>query len=247
MGINKPYPKMYRHGPPNVLTPFLHDLKRVTGPSNLAAFELLKQDLKRIFEFVEPTKQTQLTFSHRIYEIILRACTEVESLCKQIFEANGHTIRNMNIIRFSDLEGPMKLSQYSVQLFGYNYPEIFPFETFRSNIIRNERSPIWYRAYNSVKHNRNTLFEKASLQNAIEAVGGVFVLLSAMYGFGFDSIAKISPGSFHLMSTPTFFSLLNRPKWSTDEQYDYKWSELQLESEPFQLHPIPKIPDPLQI
>lgn len=240
MVISKPYPKIFRHGPPNTLDPFFDDSQSQLGRNNIAAYELLKSDLKEIFEFIEPSVSNFSTYSHRTYEILLRACTEVESLCKQIFTANGQSAEN--IIRFSDLDGAMKLSSYVVKSYSFLFPNFSPFVSFASTIHRQERSPSWYKAYNKVKHNRNDNFPFASLKNAIESVGGVYVLLVAMYGMGFDHTLKMSWHHHHMVDTPTFFRVLDYPNWDTNEKYDYDWNVLKLEENKFQFHLLPNIP-----
>ena len=239
MSILKPYPKIYRNGPPFTLDPFFEDRKSKSGLNNLASYELLKNDLKLIFEFIEPCPENQAIFSHKIYELLLRACTEVESLCKQIFEANNKTAKN--IIRFSDLESAMKLSSYSVNSYGFSYPEFYPFEKFKSTVPRDNRSPVWYKAYNNVKHNRLENFSDASLKNVIEAVGGVYVLLVASYGLGFDHNLKMSYHHHHMEDTPTFFRAIKLPIWEEPENYDYVWENLKTETEKFQFHPLEEI------
>lgn len=239
MAINKPYPKIYRHGPTATLGPFSEDINTKIGINNIASYELLKTDLKQIFEFIEPCEQNKHAYSHRLFAILLRACTEVESLCKQIFAANGKSARN--IIRFSDLEGAMKLSSYEIKSYGFMYPNFFPFKSFQSTTIRENRSPNWYKAYNNAKHNRSIGFANASLQNVIEAVGGVYTLLVAMYGLGFDHTLKMSWHHFQMVDTPTFFRAIDYPSWDADEKYDYNWEILKMEEERFQLHPLPEI------
>ena len=42
-------------------------------------------------------------------------------------------------------------------------------------------SPLWWRAYNNVKHKRHTHFSEASLQHTLNAVAGLFVILLFYY------------------------------------------------------------------
>ncbi|MFN8673464.1 MAG: hypothetical protein U0457_15440 [Candidatus Sericytochromatia bacterium] len=240
MTINKPFPLMYRPGPPNTLAPFYEETETPEAINNLSSYNLLKNDLRQIFEFIEPDPINETAFSHRTFELLLRACTEVESLCKQIFERNGHSLNHANIIRYSDLEGAMKLSEYKVKSYGFIYPIFSPFESFNDPIKVN-RSPQWYKDYNSVKHNRFTNFSKCSLKNVIYSVGGVYVLLVAMYGIGFDHNLKYSYNLARMVDTPSFFRVLDYPQWPISEQYNYNWDNLKTEPIPFQNHPIPVI------
>ena len=55
----------------------------LAGPY-LAAFELLQADFRRLGEYVELNDANLSTFSHRLYELLVRTCTEFESLCKEL-------------------------------------------------------------------------------------------------------------------------------------------------------------------
>src|SRR5689334_2470696 len=43
------------------------------------AYILLERDLLELFDYVEPADSNLATYSHRLYELLLRACTEVET------------------------------------------------------------------------------------------------------------------------------------------------------------------------
>jgi hypothetical protein len=241
MSLNKPYPHIYRGGPSTVTAPYYEARKTDIGINCFASYEILKKDLKLIFEYVEPCEENLNTFSHRTFELLIRACMEVESLCKLVFSKNRVALpHNANMIRYSDLEGAMKLSEYEVLSYGFKYPPFAPFSSF-SNDIRENRSPEWYRAYNNVKHNRTEKFNQASLDNVIQAVGAVYVLLVAQFGPGFDHISQISSGTIHII--PTLFGLKNQPKWSDEEKYDFNWEELKKTKESYIFHRLPEIPN----
>jgi|ERR1035441_2404378 hypothetical protein len=53
------------------------------------AFILLVGEFLRVCEFIELTDTHLDVYSHRLYEILLRACTEFESLCREILTAHG--------------------------------------------------------------------------------------------------------------------------------------------------------------
>jgi hypothetical protein len=242
MPLTKPYPHIYRHGPEKVITPF-YELRSSSEIQHfLASYEILKRDLRRVFEFVEPNAWNNATFSHRIFELLLRACTEVEALCRLVFSKNHVTIeRNANMIRFSDLEGPMRLSQYDISCVDIDHPAIKPFESF-ANPKRDCRSPPWYRAYNDAKHNRLENFSEASLENLIQGMSAVFTLLIAQVGPFFDDRLQIWHGGAGFRAVHDLFCQQVLPNWSVDEQYDFDWNQLKSDSQPFQHHAIPQRP-----
>ena len=66
--------------------------------SFIRAFHILSSDLIKLIDFIEPCDSNKFTYSHRIYELYLRASTEFESNCKAILKANGYIFEgNLNI------------------------------------------------------------------------------------------------------------------------------------------------------
>lgn len=239
MPTSKPYHNIYRHGPEPVNRPFIESRKSPVVKRFLQSFEILKRDLQHIFEFIEPCTDNYSTYSQRTFELLLRACTEIETNCKQILRVNSHPVNNSNILRFADLDGPMKLSEYIVCCPAIDFPDFSPFRSF-VHTDRNQRSPSWYRAYNEAKHDRANSFSSAHLKNVIESIGAVYVILSAQYGYHFDgglgAVNGISAGS------PKYFSLRSHPSWSVDESYQFDWPTLSSTTNPYDFHPIPQIP-----
>ncbi|MGK5087012.1 hypothetical protein WDW86_05595 [Bdellovibrionota bacterium FG-2] len=219
MSLTKPYYQLYRHGPADVVRVFENLKKRPQGIHYLSSYELLKSDLREIFTYIEPSEVNLNTYSHRTFELLIRACTEVESHCKFVMQSNGYVFnkREGNIVLYSELERIAKLSEYEVLSYGFAFPPFRPFKTF-SNIEANLRSPNWYKAYNLAKHSRLDNFCRATLGNLIEAVGAVYVLLVAQYGLGFDHYLRFSNEGFQ-QDMPTFFRVKDFPQWEPDENY----------------------------
>lgn len=144
----------------------------------LGPFRLLVDDLKEVCAFVEPTDANLSTFSHRIYELLLRACTEFESASKQALVAVGYSkpVCDMKIYDYRTLEQHLKLEQFEVGLLLWQPVPSYvrPFASWST-----AQPPLsWYDAYNKVKHNRNTEFSVANLGNLRLAISGLFALLA---------------------------------------------------------------------
>ncbi|MBU0567456.1 hypothetical protein KJ693_00845 [bacterium] len=235
MPLSKPYPHICRGS----AEPYYEARKEDIGINCFAAYEILKADLKKIFEYIEPCKSNYNTYSHRTFELLVRACTEVESLCKLVFSKNNKPLgQKGNIKRYSDLEGAMKLSEYEVLCYGFNHDPFKPFSSF-SDPVRDQRSPSWYRAYNDVKHNRSENFHLASLENIIQAVAAVYVLLVAQYGL---DLLQVSLQGAHLKAIYNNMFRTKVVKWPEDEKYGYRWEDLKNTENPFDYHPLPVIP-----
>jgi hypothetical protein len=156
-------------------------MEKMTERNFINGYYLLEQDLKEILSFVEPTQKNLLTYSHRIYSLYMRACIEFEANCKRILSEEDvelppypkistyNEIHNFDQYKLID-DFFLKLT-YSEELI------LQPFKDWSSN-----KKLFWYQDYNDVKHSRVNNFEKANLENLLNAIGGVLILLFATYG-----------------------------------------------------------------
>jgi len=144
-----------------------------------ASFDILLRDLDQILEFVEPVDSNDSVYSHRIYALLLRACTDFESLAKDLLLQSGYTARPANKMTVHDyrhLETTLVLEPVEVEVhFWRPQPRIVrPFRDWST-----ATPPLaWYRDYNTVKHNRSAAFDRASLAALTQAVCGQFAVLA---------------------------------------------------------------------
>jgi hypothetical protein len=239
MSLQRPYPYIYRPGK-RYIWDYVEELMQTPEIRNhLHAYYILRDDLINVFEYIEPSDYNISTYSQKLYEILLRSCTEIESLCKLVFEKNGIELnKEGDIKRYSDLNCPMKLSDYEIKCYGYDISSFKPFGAF-SEQKREDRSPIWYKEYNNVKHNRFMKFKSASLKNSIHALGGVFVMLCAQVTKSFEIVHGAIGGYTALI--PKLFDIIQEPQWNNDEEYDFDWEVLKNDPTPYMLHTIPEI------
>jgi len=161
----------------------------------LGSFRILIDDLKEICAFVEPTDANLNAFSHRIYEIFLRACTEFESASKQALVSINYSkpVNNMDIYDYRTLEQHLKLEQFEVGLLFWQPIPCYvrPFLSWSTT-----QPPLsWYTDYNMVKHNRNTEFSRANLDNLRLAISGLFALLAQLHVFPGKSSRDVNSDS----------------------------------------------------
>lgn len=142
-------------------------------------YYLLEQDLKEIFSFVEPVPENFSTYSHRLYSLFIRACTEFEANCKATLIGNGIQIPDTSNINFYfKIHDQYKsINDYTVRLHVSHEIDLMPLIDWKEN-----KGPIWYSEYNDVKHARVMEFNKAKLKNVLDAVSAVYILLYARYG-----------------------------------------------------------------
>lgn len=215
--------------------------------SYVRAFLLILEDLKRIFEYVEPCEESFNVFSFRIHELFMRSCIEIEANFKAILLENGYEpkidnkfkkpIFNMSV--YKKVNASHHLSEYTVglpQWVNSNLLELKPFEAWV-----NDNEPLsWYQAYNKSKHDRHYEFPYANLKNLLLAVSGLLCLIHSQFrgeDFSPASIGIAVEGfDFYVMeaSTGGVFRISEPTNWTEAELYNFDWSELKKKEERFQ-------------
>lgn len=143
--------------------------------------DIILNELNEVFKVVAPSKENYKSYGNSIRNIIVLACTEIDSMMHNVLVRNGyctdddHTSTN----DYRLLNEAMMLNEYSLFFADYNHlGEFTPFKDWSSK----GGSLSWYNAYNHVKHRRQENFAEANLENAINAVMGFAALLIAQYG-----------------------------------------------------------------
>ena len=95
LSFNKPFHRNYR---PVLKTgaqagysdwAYIIDREYCNNPEHYTrAFLIIQEDLKKLFEFVEPSDNNCSTYSFRIHELLMRTCIEVETNFKAILKEN---------------------------------------------------------------------------------------------------------------------------------------------------------------
>ena len=208
------------------------------------AYRLIEDDLIQIFEYVQPANKNVSVYSHRLFQLLLRACTEFEANAKAILKANGYSKpSNFNMTDYYKLEPACRLSEYRVRTSVWSeHDRIFqPFKSWNGTV---DYVPLsWYQGYNDSKHDRTANFPAASFENVLNAVAGVFVILFAQhYIHAFDPYRAVTmtqedEEGFLAHSMPLFH--IQPPRgWSESEKYDFDWKQLALHAEAFDRFPF---------
>ncbi len=141
----------------------------------------LMRTLERICQTVHPTKDTFGAYGHDIRNLLILACTEVETHWRAVLVANGVSKQRFDTNDYVKLAAPMKLTEYAVSL--PYYPWLDPFRPFAAWPSSKPTQDLkWYDAYNNVKHDREGNFSQATLEAAFNAVVACAVLLVAQFG-----------------------------------------------------------------
>lgn len=152
--------------------------------TGLEQLEALTDELFRIFRTVQPQPQNLETFGHTIRNLLIIACTEVEAQLRGVLVANNMKPQNKKVFTTTDyvkVLPHLRLAEYEVAIPSRPHlPACVPFEGWSAS--NPTQSLEWYSAYNEVKHDRETKFRLASLQNAISAVAACHIIHAAQYG-----------------------------------------------------------------
>jgi len=203
------------------------------------AYHILEKDFKNLFDFIELNDLNKNTFSHRIYELILRACTEFETNCKGILNDNGYTSTNsnLNITDYFNINTASKLNEYEVRLNVWtpNALLINPFDSWNSGTY----TPLdWYQKYNQAKHDRNNNFHLASLETLVKCMAGLFVILGSQFAHQIFSPYQITEmysndDNGFLSTDSSIFSIKFPTNWSQTDIISFDWQSLKIDNAPF--------------
>jgi len=129
-------------------------------------------------------KQLEI-YSIKIVELILRTVVEIESISKTLYFQNAGTKPDdINLFFDTDcielLENKWVLSKKMVQVsapnFYFGLSENMILTPLKKANKRGSSSSDWQRAYQEIKHNRETSLPKANLKHLVRALAALFVL-----------------------------------------------------------------------
>lgn len=253
MGTSKPFYRIAR--PKAFMIGYVRDERYTADRIQLSrSYINIEKELRNIFNYIEPDEKNKNTFSLELYNLFIRACTEVELNCKEILEANDAKPINgkeFNMKDYAKLEKSSLLSKYSVVFPHWRQrnavtkkseyvKKVFkPFKNFDASI---KKELEWYKSYNKVKHNREKYMEEANLQNCMNAVAGILVLLYSQFGasciesYGHPFVGMQGEDAYDIDFNADVIYDVIPPKisdWSSSELYEFDWETIKNDKEPF--------------
>jgi len=138
----------------------------------------IEGDLERLSRFIEFDQQNFECFSVEISRILLASGAEVDVVCKQICRKlnSGSSANSINNYRNEIWAAYPNIPDFEVLLPRYGLT-LTPWSSW--NVPNNP--PKWWTAYNKIKHHRDAEYDKANLKNALNAVGGLFIMVLYLY------------------------------------------------------------------
>lgn len=211
---------------------FLFDYVNEEFRQDMRAYQNIQTTLDNLFNYIEPAIANLSAYGHKIRELLILACTEVECLLVKALIENGYDERDRystnDYVKCKSLLG---LEDFEVKLIQYSSVKSFrPFKGWDASSPT--KTLLWYNAYNSVKHNRSENITDANLEHLLDAMSAIHILLESQYG---KSIFERWSGRTEHRS---IFKTTARPKWACSAvcvpiltagyELDVKWPEKRL-------------------
>lgn len=147
----------------------------ITNSNNLywRCFLALEKDFLNTLETVEFNQKNYQTFSIKYRSIILQAGSEIETQCKLICGIPLDEFANMEIYRnyLNEHHAGFQLNHVQIPLHNIILQPWLGLEA--------DQAPSFWKNYQAVKH--QGLLEKATLENALHSLAGLFLILMAQY------------------------------------------------------------------
>jgi len=142
-------------------------------------FLALERDLDVLSRYVEFDSRNYDCFSIEIARILAAASGEVDVVAKQLCRAaNPHSAaHDMIDYRRELMRVHPKIPDFRVKLPRFGL-DLKPWEQWK----RHNGVPLWWRAHNKIKQERNAQYDGANLKHALNAVAGLFVMVLHLYG-----------------------------------------------------------------
>lgn len=151
--------------------------------SSEQSLRLLVERLDELLLYIEPDSHGLNAYSHKTRELLILACTEIESTWKNYMQRAGATPLNGNEFTTRDyvkLMGPLYLSEFEVTLKPYSVvPPMRPFAGWDANAPT--KSLPWYDSYNKTKHDRIRYFAESTLNNCLSSIAANLVMFCVRF------------------------------------------------------------------
>jgi hypothetical protein len=135
-------------------------------------FLALEADFAATSRYVEFTRQNFGTFSIEYAKLLLAVGSEVDVLCKIICDRVDSAAKRDNIDDYrACLTAHTQIASEEVLIRRYNLT-LKPWDAWSHG-----KNPSWWGSYNKVKHQRDTHFSEANLENCANAISGLFAIV----------------------------------------------------------------------
>lgn len=140
-------------------------------------FLSIEEDLVSLSRYIEFTEENFSAYSLELARILFAAASEIDVVAKQLCNQIDGAHKVGKISDYRRIIRPalplLENTRASIPRFGLT---LNPWEQWQK-----DSSPVWWKAYNNVKHHRHTNFRDACLKNVLNSVSALFILLIFFY------------------------------------------------------------------
>ena len=138
--------------------------------------------LIELFRNIEPSPANLNAYDHKLRELLILACTEIELGWRAVLDDNSTEKKPSYTTQdYIKVKEPLKLDKLTLRLKDYPHLDEFtPFEHWDN--AAPTKSLLWYNAYNATKHHREAEFKKATLAHLLKAMAALHVIQAAQWG-----------------------------------------------------------------
>lgn len=135
-------------------------------------FLALERDVENLSRFIEFSSDNWEAYSLEMARIILASSSEVDVLLKALCERLSPESKADSINKYKDVVNKLlpDVSLFEVLLPRWGL-ELIPWLNWQEEDV-----PIWWTAYNKVKHHRDDEFQRANLHNTLNSVAALYVI-----------------------------------------------------------------------
>ncbi len=138
----------------------------------------IEHDLVELSRYVEFDEKNFGCFSIEIARVLLAAGAEIDVVCKQICRVINSQSSADTINKYRSEIKPAfpGIPQFEILLLRFGL-RLKPWDEWN----KAAGVPLWWTAYNKIKHHRDSEYHRANLKNALNAVAGLFVMVLYLY------------------------------------------------------------------
>jgi hypothetical protein len=154
-------------------------IRATKGKLHWNYFIALERDLELASRYVEFCEKNFDVYSIELAHLLFAAASEVDVIAKLLCTRIKPAMRAKNIDQYRKVllaQFPyLPKSQVFVDRYGLT---LEPWDNWALGT-----NPVWWRSYNDVKHERDAYFNKATLKNALNALGALLILMHYHYSY----------------------------------------------------------------
>lgn len=221
------WPRIYRPGAPPL------DGRTIQARDNAVhAARAVFRRLQEVFLYLEPGGSNLQAYGHETRNLLILACTAVESAWRGALRENGYERRNPTTgavveERFWNAQADyqqclaaMRLGDWAVRIAGRDQlGDLRPFAGW------NGHTPLpWYAAYNAAKHDMENALSRATLQACVDACAALAIMIWAQFGTwtvdqAMTPIYRLQLSAPGELAATDPFLIQREPEWTIGECY----------------------------